>query len=101
VLFRSRPGADHFPYSVSKAALAALTKSLAVSLAPNITVNGLALGAILPPTDNPGNPDILRSVPAARWGILPEIEETLIFLLTGPTYITGEIIHIDGGRHLL
>src|SRR3972149_5973027 len=38
-----RPGADHFPYTVSKSALAAMTKSLAVALAPDITVNGLAL----------------------------------------------------------
>ena len=96
-----RPGADHFPYSISKAALAALTKSLAISLAPNITVNGLALGAILPPIDKPANSDILKSVPAARWGELSEIEEALIFLLTGPSYITGEIIHVDGGRHLI
>jgi NAD(P)-dependent dehydrogenase (short-subunit alcohol dehydrogenase family) len=44
-----RPGADHFPYTVSKAALAAMTKSLAVALAPKVVVNGLALGAILPP----------------------------------------------------
>jgi len=43
-----RPGADHFPYTISKAALAAMTKSLAVSLSPKIIVNGLALGAILP-----------------------------------------------------
>ena len=46
-----RPGADHFPYTISKASLAAMTKSLAVSLAPGIPVNGLALGAILPPSD--------------------------------------------------
>jgi NAD(P)-dependent dehydrogenase (short-subunit alcohol dehydrogenase family) len=95
------PGADHFPYSVSKAALAAMTKSMAISLAPNITVNGLALGAILPPVDKPASPDILNFVPAARWGTLNDVEEALIFLLTGPAYITGEIIHIDGGRHLL
>ena len=63
-----RPGADHFPYSISKAALAALTKSLAISLAPNITVNGLALGAILQPIDKQANSDILKSVPAGRWG---------------------------------
>ncbi|MGB9586189.1 MAG: SDR family NAD(P)-dependent oxidoreductase, partial [Anaerolineales bacterium] len=44
-----RPVSDHLPYTISKAALAALTKSLAVALAPRITVNGLALGAVLPP----------------------------------------------------
>jgi pteridine reductase len=96
-----RPGSDHFPYTVSKAALAAMTRSLAVALAPQITVNGLALGAIMPPIDKPVNPDILNYVPAARWGRLPEVEEGLIFLLTGPAYITGEIIHVDGGRHLV
>jgi pteridine reductase len=96
-----RPGSDHFPYTISKAALAALTKSLATALAPNITVNGLALGAILPPTDGPAKADIMKSVPAARWGSLNEIEEALVFLLTGPAYITGEIIHVDGGRHLV
>ena len=41
-----KPGADHLPYTISKAGLAALTKSLAISLAPDITVNGIALGAI-------------------------------------------------------
>ncbi len=96
-----RPGSDHFPYTISKAGLAALSKSLAVALAPHITVNGLALGAILPPADGPANADILKSVPAARWGSLNEIEEALVFLLTGPAYITGEIIHVDGGRHLV
>jgi NAD(P)-dependent dehydrogenase (short-subunit alcohol dehydrogenase family) len=95
------PGSDHFPYSVSKAALAAMTKSMAISLAPNITVNALALGAIMPPTNKPSDPNLLNSVPAARWGNLNEVEEALIFLLTGPAYITGEIIHVDGGRHLL
>jgi NAD(P)-dependent dehydrogenase (short-subunit alcohol dehydrogenase family) len=45
-----RPGADHLPYTISKAALSALTRSLAQALAPNITVNELALGAILPPS---------------------------------------------------
>jgi NAD(P)-dependent dehydrogenase (short-subunit alcohol dehydrogenase family) len=96
-----RPGADHFPYTVSKAGLAAMTKSLAVALAPNITVNGLALGAILPPEDQQVRSDIIKFVPAARWGSLQEIEEALLFLLTGPTYISGEIINIDGGRHLI
>lgn len=96
-----RPGADHFPYTVSKAALAGMTQSLAVALAPKIAVNALALGAILPPSDRQAAPDILDRVPAQRWGELREVEEALIFLLTGPAYITGEIIHVDGGRHLV
>ena len=96
-----RPGADHFPYTISKSALAALTKSQAVALAPNITVNGLALGAVLPPADGNVNPEITKSIPAKRWSKEYEVEEALLFLLTGPAYITGEILHVDGGRHLV
>jgi pteridine reductase len=96
-----RPGADHFPYTISKAALASMTKSLAVALAPSIIVNGLALGAILPPADGKIKPDILKNVPAGRWAEENEIKRALLFLLTCPTYITGEIIHLDGGRHLV
>lgn len=96
-----RPGADHFPYTISKAALAALTRSLAVALAPRVVVNGLALGAILPPSDTKAKPDIIKNIPAGRWAEEHEIEQALLFTLTGPSYITGEIIHLDGGRHLV
>lgn len=96
-----RPGADHFPYTVSKAALAAMTKSLAVALAPKLIVNGLALGAILPPADGNANPDIVKNIPMKRWAESNEVEQALLFLLTCPPYITGEIIHVDGGRHLV
>ena len=96
-----RPGVDHLPYTISKAALAALTKSMAAALAPNFTVNGLALGAILLPNDGSDSSDILRNVPARRWADIDEVIKLTIFLLDGPEYITGEIIHIDGGRHLI
>ena len=96
-----RPRADHFPYTISKAALAALTKSLAVALAPRITVNALALGAILPPADGADYSHIVKNVPMKRWSGENEIEDALIFLLSAPTYITGEILHVDGGRHLV
>jgi NAD(P)-dependent dehydrogenase (short-subunit alcohol dehydrogenase family) len=96
-----RPGADHFPYTISKAALASLTKSLAVALAPRILVNGLALGAILPPSGTKARPDIIKDVPAGRWAEQTEVEQALLFTLAAPAYITGEIIHVDGGRHLV
>jgi pteridine reductase len=95
-----RPGSDHLAYTISKAGLAALTTSLAVALAPRITVNGLALGAVLPP--EVGAPEgIMDKIPAGRWASLDEVGQALIFLLDGPAYITGEILHIDGGRHLV
>ena len=96
-----RPGADHFPYTISKAALAAMTKSLAVALAPKIVVNGLALGAILPPSDGKAKPDIIKNIPAGRWAEAEEVEQALLLALTCPAYITGEVIHVDGGRHLI
>ena len=96
-----RPGRDHFPYTISKAGLFALTKATALSLAPRICVNAIALGAILPPENEPDNPEILRNVPMKRWATLEELTRTVIFLLDGPEYITGEIIHLDGGRHLV
>ncbi|MCZ7553403.1 MAG: SDR family oxidoreductase [Anaerolineales bacterium] len=95
-----RPGPDHLPYTISKAALAALTQSLAQALAPRITVNGLALGAILPPSGGGDLKAPIRGVPAGRWAELSEVQQALIFLLSGPAYITGEIVHVDGGRHL-
>jgi pteridine reductase len=96
-----RPGRDHLPYTVSKASLAALTQSLAVAMAPKVTVNGIAFGAILPPSSGGTAPDILKKVPAGRWAHLDEVGWTLLFLLSGPSYITGEIIYLDGGRHLI
>jgi pteridine reductase len=96
-----RPGRDHLPYTISKSALAALTQSLAAALAPQITVNALALGAILPPSDGSDTTGLLQFVPGRRWASLDEVDEALLFLLAGPAYITGEILHVDGGRHLV
>lgn len=116
-----RPGPDHLPYTISKVGLAGLTRSLAAALAPRIRVNGMALGAILPPNEGgnmppnlggsmppneggnitPPDPGPLAQVPAQRWASLAEVDVTALFLLDGPGYITGEIIHVDGGRHVL
>ena len=96
-----RPGVTYLPYTITKAALAALTKSLALSFAPKISVNGLALGAILPPADKSDVQNITKNIPMGRWATIEELTETFLLLLTGPAYITGEIIHVDGGRHLV
>jgi len=96
-----RPGYDHFPYTISKSALVALTQTLALSLAPNIQVNGIALGAILPPADGGNENGIISKVPAGRWAKITELSDAYLFLLRGPEYITGEIMHLDGGRHLV
>lgn len=96
-----RPGLDHLAYTVSKSGLAALTLSLAQSLAPSIRVNGLALGAILPPAGaSEADNAPAAAAPLARWGTIGETCDALLFLLGGPDFITGEILHLDGGRHL-
>ncbi len=96
-----RPGADHFPYTVAKSALASMTRGLAVALAPTIRVNGLALGAILPPPGAAGqDPTLISAVPLGRWGRVDEVVHALLFLLGGPDFLTGAIVHLDGGRHL-
>jgi pteridine reductase len=96
-----RPGMDHFPYTISKAGLVALTQSLARSLAPRITVNGIALGAILPPGNEDFSAALIKNVPMKRWASLDELGSLVTYLLSAPIFITGEIIHLDGGRHLV
>ncbi len=96
-----RPGGDHFPYTISKVGLAGMTSSLAAVLTPDITVNGVAMGAILPPADQADVSKILNFIPAGRWANLDEVTQTVLFFLDGPSFITGEIVHLDGGRHLI
>ena len=95
-----RPGPDHFAYTITKAGLAAMTTSLAQALAPSIRVNGLALGAILPPAEGTAEDAPAAAAPLGRWATLQETTDSLLFLLAGPDFITGEILHLDGGRHL-
>ncbi|NIM93974.1 MAG: SDR family oxidoreductase [Anaerolineales bacterium] len=94
-----RPGTHNFPYTIAKSGLAAMTKSMAQAFAPNIRVNGLALGAILPPSSGETD-DPLEGVPLERWGTVDEAVDGMLFLLAGSEYVTGAILHIDGGRHL-
>lgn len=98
----TRPEPQHAAYGISKAGLLAMTQCLARAYPDHIRVNGIAPGTILPPP--PGSADesvLLKRIPAKRWGTIEETVETAMFLLLGPTYITGEIIALDGGRHLI
>ena len=96
-----RPGADHFVYTASKAALASVTKSLALQLAPLIQVNGVAPGAILPPEDrtNWHEQRAITSIPLRRTGSPQELVDAINFLLDS-SFITGEILNISGGEEL-
>jgi NAD(P)-dependent dehydrogenase (short-subunit alcohol dehydrogenase family) len=92
-----RPWPAHVAYCASKAALVMATQCLALALAPQIRVNAVAPGILEPP----GAPETLKQkVPAGRFGTLAEVVETVIFLLVGGPYTTGEVIRVDGGRGL-
>ncbi len=92
---------DYVPYYVSKAGVIALTEALALELAPEILVNTIAPGPILPP---PGlsaaeNRAVRRATPLGRWGGPDEIAKAVLFLIE-TDFVTGECIRVDGGRHL-
>ncbi len=91
----------YLPYYVSKKAVIGLTESLALELAPEILVNAIAPGPILPP---PGlteeeNREVIRATPAGRWGGADEIAKAVLFLVE-TDFVTGECLRVDGGRHL-
>ena len=97
----ARPGPDHMAYTLTKAAIIAMTKSLALALAPNIQVNAIAPGLILPP---PGQDQAYleskaNQVPAQRVGSPQEIANAMIFLLRSD-FVTGDLIFVTGGEHL-
>jgi pteridine reductase len=91
---------NYSAYCMTKAALASLTACLALELAPQIRVNGVAPGTVLPPTElSPEALEQLKTrVPQQRFGSPEDIVATVGFLLTGPGFITGQIIAVDGGR---
>ena len=98
-----RPLRDHAVYGSAKAGLAMLTRSLAKDLAPDIRVNGVSPGAIMWPEN--GIPDdvknkILEQVPLARTGQPTDIAGAVLYLVRDASYVTGQIIAIDGGRSL-
>ena len=92
---------ERFVYGVSKAALRGLTVSLAESLAPAIQVNEIAMGAVLQPIDTPRGErptmDRIDYGPIRRMGTLNEVTHTLMWLIEND-YVTGETVHLDGGR---
>jgi NAD(P)-dependent dehydrogenase (short-subunit alcohol dehydrogenase family) len=92
----------YLAYSVSKAALIAVNRGLARALAPNIQVNGVAPGPVLFPeyyTQDQKHLAIERTL-LKRAGSARDIVSAVVFLIEND-YITGEVLHVDGGRHLM
>jgi len=90
-------------YSTAKAGLYALTKSLAKELAPDVRVNGVSPGAILWPENQSleKNEEILKQIPLQRQGEPSDIAKTALFLARDATYVTGQVLAVDGGKSLV
>jgi pteridine reductase len=99
-----RPLKNYVVYSVAKSGLVGLTRSLARELAPEVRVNAVAPGPILWPDDESfdelSRQRIISHTPLKREGTPEDIAKAVLFLLAEATYVTGETINVDGGRHV-
>ena len=99
-----RPLKNYVVYSVAKAGMIGLTRSLARELAPDVRVNAVAPGPILWPDDQSfdelSRQRIISHTPLRREGAPEDIARAVHFLLADATYVTGETIRVDGGRHI-
>jgi pteridine reductase len=98
-----RPLKGYPVYSIAKAGLAAMTRSLALELAPRVRVNGVAPGAIAWPEDGQFDPAererVVATTPLGRTGTPEDIAQAVHFLACAP-YITGQVLAVDGGRSI-
>jgi pteridine reductase len=98
-----RPLKSHPVYSVAKAGLAMLTRSLARELGPQIRVNGIAPGPVLWPEaamQDDLKHEIIDKTALKRHGTPQDVARTALFLAQDAPYITGQIIAVDGGRSI-
>jgi pteridine reductase len=96
-----RPMKGYVVYSIAKAGLVSMTRSLALELGPEVRVNGVAPGAIAWPEDGqfppPERGRIVATTPLSRLGSFEEIARAVHFLATA-SFVTGQILAVDGGR---
>lgn len=100
-----RPLKNYAIYNAAKGGLLALTKSLAVEMAPEVRVNGVSPGPILWPEDGEwaeaaARRQIVDSTLLKRCGEPDDIAKTVQFLIADAPYITGQTIAVDGGRSI-
>jgi pteridine reductase len=105
-IYGDSPLVHYSVYSITKAGLTMMTKSLARDLAPRVRVNGISPGVILWP-ESSGSEDneekkrgVLDKVPLGSQGSPEDIAEVMLFLADRAPYITGQVITVDGGRSL-
>ncbi len=96
-----KPFTGYVAHSVGKAGLLSLTRSLAIELAPVVSVNAVAPGPVLPPPDYSEEQiaRIAKRTLKGRWGAAQDIAGAVRFLVES-NYITGEVLVVDGGERL-
>ena len=96
-----KPFSGYIAHSVGKAGLLALTRQLALELAPAVSVNAVAPGPVLPPPDySPEQIERMgRRTLKGRWGAAQDVADAVRFLVEAD-YITGEVLVVDGGERL-
>lgn len=97
-----RPFMNYIPYSVSKAGLIGLTCALAKALAPEVQVNCIALGTVMPPEDyDAAQIERLRNATLTkRLGSPEDVARAVLFLCEGTDFATGSTLMLEGGRIL-
>ncbi|MGB9619320.1 MAG: SDR family oxidoreductase [Armatimonadota bacterium] len=92
---------SHVAYHASKYLLELFTRMMAIQYAPNIAVNAVAPGLILPPEgkDDSYLEQLKQTLPLKRVGSTRDVTDTVLFLVAS-RFITGQVIFVDGGRHL-
>ena len=96
----SHPWATHAHYSTSKAALHMLTQTMSKAFAPEISVNCVAPGMIVTGEMQPEYEHFAARTPMGRNGSPEEVAAAVLFFATGPHFITGQILGVDGGLGL-
>src|SRR5574337_2121244 len=94
------PWADFLPYSVSKGMVITMTQGLAKALAPEVQVNAVVPGTVLP-AEGYGEQEreaIIRRTLLKRVGDPADIAQTVLFLVEGSDFMTGQVVVVDGGR---
>lgn len=101
-LYASRPLRGYAAYCMSKAALAAATLALAQELGPDVRVNAIAPGNILPPAGAAAGAAAALEAQAAlrRRGAPADIAGAVLWLIRDAGFVTGQTLHVDGGRNV-
>ena len=102
-IYAERPLPHHPVYGMTKAALAMMTRSLALELAPAVRVNGVSPGAVLWPEEGKSLTDkqgLVARTPLKRTGAPEDVAAAVLYLVRDAGFVTGEILRVDGGRTL-